>query len=42
MGPDNEVIIDPVKTTHLCKAVGPDSGANTWQGDQWKIGGGAT
>jgi len=24
------------------KPVGPDSGTNTWQGDQWKIGGGAT
>lgn len=42
MGPDNETLIDPQKTTHLGKPVGPNSGTNTWQGDQWKIGGGAT
>lgn len=42
MGPDSEVIVDPAKTTHLGKPVGADSGTNTWQGDQWKIGGGAT
>jgi PQQ-dependent dehydrogenase (methanol/ethanol family) len=42
MGPDNQTLIDPVKTTHLGKPVGKDSGTNTWQGDQWKIGGGAT
>jgi lanthanide-dependent methanol dehydrogenase len=42
MGPDDQTLIDPVKTTHLGKPVGKDSGTNTWQGDQWKIGGGAT
>ena len=42
MGPDSEILVDPQKTTHLGKAVGKDSGLNTWQGDQWKIGGGAT
>jgi lanthanide-dependent methanol dehydrogenase len=42
MGPDSDTLIDPVKTTSLGKPVGPDSGLNTWQGDQWKIGGGAT
>jgi PQQ-dependent dehydrogenase (methanol/ethanol family) len=31
-----------VKTTHLSKPVGKDSGLDTWQGEQWKIGGGPT
>ncbi len=42
MGPDSDTLIDPEKTTHLGKPVGKDSGTNTWQGDQWKIGGGTT
>ena len=42
MGPDSDTLIDPVKTTHLGKPVGKDSGLSTWQGDQWKIGGGTT
>ena len=42
MGPDSDVLVDPQKTTHLGKPVGPNSGTNTWQGDQWKIGGGTT
>jgi PQQ-dependent dehydrogenase (methanol/ethanol family) len=42
MGPDSDTLIDPVKTTHLGKPVGPNSGTNTWQGEQWKIGGGTT
>ena len=42
MGPDSDTLIDPAKTTHLGKPVGKDSGINTWQGDQWKIGGGTT
>jgi PQQ-dependent dehydrogenase (methanol/ethanol family) len=42
MGPDSDTLIDPQKTTHLGKPVGPDSGTNTYQGDQWKIGGGTT
>jgi PQQ-dependent dehydrogenase (methanol/ethanol family) len=42
MGPDAETLLDPEKTTHLGKPVGPDSGTNTWEGDQWKIGGGTT
>src|SRR6202041_1368171 len=35
MGPDSDTLIDPVKTTHLGKPVGKDSGLNTWQGEQW-------
>jgi lanthanide-dependent methanol dehydrogenase len=42
MGPDSDTLIDPVKTTHLGKPVGKDSGTNTWQSEQWKIGGGPT
>ena len=42
MGPDSDTLIDAVKTTHLGKPVGKDSGINTWQGEQWKIGGGPT
>ncbi|SHN19302.1 lanthanide-dependent methanol dehydrogenase XoxF5 [Roseibium suaedae] len=42
MGPDSDILVDPEKTTHLGKPVGKDSGTNTWEGDQWKIGGGTT
>jgi lanthanide-dependent methanol dehydrogenase len=42
MGPDSDTLIDPVKTSSLGKPVGVDSGLSTWQGDQWKIGGGTT
>jgi PQQ-dependent dehydrogenase (methanol/ethanol family) len=42
MGPDKEMLIDPEKTTALGKPVGPDSSLKTWEGDQWKIGGGCT
>jgi lanthanide-dependent methanol dehydrogenase len=42
MGPDSDTLLDPQKTTHLGKPVGPNSGTNTWQGEQWKIGGGTT
>ncbi|MCJ7993674.1 methanol/ethanol family PQQ-dependent dehydrogenase [Rhizobium cremeum] len=42
MGPDSDTLIDPEKTTHLGKPVGKDSGLTTWEGDQWKIGGGTT
>ncbi|MEW5962083.1 MAG: methanol/ethanol family PQQ-dependent dehydrogenase [Pseudomonadota bacterium] len=42
MGPDNEILVDPEKTTNLGKPVGKDSSLKTWTGDQWKIGGGST
>ena len=35
-------LLDPDKTTHLGKPVGKDSGTATWEGEQWKIGGGTT
>jgi len=42
MGPDSDILIDPEKTTNLGKPVGKDSSLKTWNGDQWKIGGGST
>jgi lanthanide-dependent methanol dehydrogenase len=42
VGPDAQTLIDPQKTTSLGKPVGPESSLKTWEGDQWKIGGGAT
>src|SRR5260370_10441244 len=41
-GPDDQIMVDPEKTTVLGKPVGKDSSLKTWQGDQWKIGGGCT
>jgi PQQ-dependent dehydrogenase (methanol/ethanol family) len=41
-GPDAEMGFDPKKTTSMLKPVGKDSSLKTWQGDQWKIGGGTT
>jgi lanthanide-dependent methanol dehydrogenase len=41
-GPDDQILFDPEKTTDLGKPVGKDSSLKTWQGDQWKIGGGCT
>ncbi len=42
IGPDSDIKFDPAKTTVLGKAVGKDSSLKTWEGDQWKIGGGCT
>ncbi|HSA79781.1 MAG TPA: PQQ-dependent dehydrogenase, methanol/ethanol family, partial [Geminicoccaceae bacterium] len=41
MGPDSDTLMSE-QTTHLGKPVGKDSGTATWEGDQWKIGGGTT
>ena len=41
-GPDNQIMVDPQKTTALGKPIGKDSSLKTWKGDQWKIGGGCT
>jgi PQQ-dependent dehydrogenase (methanol/ethanol family) len=41
-GPDDQIKLDPAKTMSLGKPVGADSSLKTWQGDQWKIGGGCT
>ena len=40
-GPDDQLLVDD-KTTALGKPIGKDSSLKTWQGDQWKIGGGCT
>jgi PQQ-dependent dehydrogenase (methanol/ethanol family) len=45
-GPDAEMLIDPDKTMTWTdgslQPVGKDSSLKTWQGDQWKTGGGTT
>ena len=46
VGPDAEMLMDPgttmTWTDGAMKPVGKDSSLKTWQGDQWKIGGGTT
>jgi PQQ-dependent dehydrogenase (methanol/ethanol family) len=42
VGPDDQLLVDPGNTTHLGKPIGADSSLKTWEGDQWKIGGGCT
>ena len=42
MGPDSDILVDPDKTLSLGKPVGKDSSLKTWNGDQWKNGGGST
>ena len=41
VGPDDQILF-AANTTELGKPVGKDSSIQTWQGDQWKIGGGTT
>jgi len=45
-GPDAEMLVDPKKTltwtNGKMRRVGKDSSLKTWQGDQWKLGGGTT
>jgi PQQ-dependent dehydrogenase (methanol/ethanol family) len=45
-GPDSDLLIDPAKTMTWTNGkmapVGKDSSTKTWQGDQWKLGGGTT
>ncbi len=42
VGPDDQILFNPEKTMSLGKPVGKNSSFKTWQGDQWKIGGGCT
>jgi lanthanide-dependent methanol dehydrogenase len=42
VGTDDQILMDPENTTHLGQPVGADSGTNTWEGEQWKLGGGTT
>lgn len=41
-GPDAEMMVDPQNTTAMLQPIGKDSSLNSWQGEQWKIGGGTT
>ncbi len=41
MGPDDDMLFDS-NTTSLGQKVGKNSSLKTWQGDQWKQGGGST
>jgi PQQ-dependent dehydrogenase (methanol/ethanol family) len=41
VGPDDQILFD-ANTTSMGKPVGKDSSIKTWEGDQWKVGGGAT
>ena len=41
-GPDAAMLIEPEKTTELGKPVGKDSSLASWDGEQWKTGGGPT
>src|SRR6202167_403378 len=44
VGPDQDILVDPQKTIDGAtqSPVGKDSSLKTWQGDQWKLGGGKT
>jgi lanthanide-dependent methanol dehydrogenase len=41
-GSDDQIMVDPENTTELGKPVGKQSSLKTWEGDQWRIGGGCT
>jgi PQQ-dependent dehydrogenase (methanol/ethanol family) len=41
MGPDSDMLVNPAKTMSLGKPIGKDSSLKTWNGDQWKLGGGS-
>ena len=45
-GPDHDLLVDPAKTVTWTNGqmapIGTDSSVKTWQGDQWKLGGGTT
>jgi lanthanide-dependent methanol dehydrogenase len=45
-GPDNDMLVDPRKTVTWTNGkmepIGKDSSLKSWQGDQWKLGGGTT
>jgi PQQ-dependent dehydrogenase (methanol/ethanol family) len=43
-GPDTDILFDPAKTMDSAtqKPVGANSSLKTWEGDEWKLGGGTT
>ena len=42
VGPDSELLVDPRRTTHLGRPIGANSSLSTWEGEQWRLGGGTT
>lgn len=42
VGPDEQLLVDPEKTTSLGKPIGANSSVDTWEGEQWQNGGGTT
>jgi PQQ-dependent dehydrogenase (methanol/ethanol family) len=44
VGPDADILVDPAKTVDGAtqKPVGANSSLKTWEGDEWKLGGGTT
>jgi PQQ-dependent dehydrogenase (methanol/ethanol family) len=42
VGTDEEIKFNPQRTTHLGQPVGENSSLRTWEGDQWRMGGGTT
>jgi PQQ-dependent dehydrogenase (methanol/ethanol family) len=42
VGPDDQLKVDPEKTMVMGKPIGKDSSLKSWEGDQWKTGGGTT
>ena len=42
VGPDDQLLVDPEKTTHLGKPIGANSSVDSWEGEQWQQGGGTT
>jgi PQQ-dependent dehydrogenase (methanol/ethanol family) len=42
VGTDEDIKFDPQKTTNLGRPVGANSSISSWEGDQWKLGGGTT
>jgi alcohol dehydrogenase (cytochrome c) len=41
-GPDDAMLIDAETTTELGRPIGKDSSLKSWEGDEWKVGGGPT
>ena len=42
VGPDDQLLVDPEKTTVLGEPIGENSSLESWEGEQWKNGGGTT
>lgn len=41
-GPDDEMLVDPQRTTSMGEPIGANTGIDTWEGDEWTRGGGTT